>query len=191
MVRPSTDKTPTAEVNETSIEQTIESLFDLDHAALKERWRALRGGDPPKRLSRQLLLRALAYAMQEKAYGGLSPTVRQRLQRLAAERQSTGRITSIGRQPKFKSGTRLIREWQRRTHEVVVLERGFQWDGKTYRSLSAIARAITGTRWNGHVFFGLKSRQSPCSAGGPPNDRRAAGASKASASNDQRDGVYG
>ena len=66
-------------------------------------------------------------------------------------------------QPKFKPGTRLIREWQGRTHEVTVLEQGFQWNGETYRSLSAIARAITGTRWNGHVFFGLKSgnRHSP------------------------------
>ena len=191
MFPPSTGKTPAVEVNETSIEQTIASLFDLDHAALKERWRALRGGDPPKRISRQLLLRALAHAMREKAFGGLSPTVRHRLQRLAAELQSTGRITNIGQQPKFKSGMRLIREWQGRTHEVEVIEHGFQWNGTTYRSLSAIARAITGTRWNGHVFFGLKSRQSPCSAGGPPNDRRAAGAGKASATNDQRDGAYG
>ena len=179
MVRPSTDKTPTAEVNETSIEQTIESLFDLDHAALKERWRALRGGDPPKRLSRQLLLRAMAYAMQEKAYGGLSPTVRHCLQRLAAELQSTGRITSIGRQPKFKSGTRLIREWRGQTHEVMVLEHGFQWNCKNYRSLSAIARVITGTRWNGHVFFGLKSRQSLRSASALLSDRHAVGAIKA------------
>src|SRR6516165_10575813 len=99
MVSPSTDETPTVEVNETSIEQSIAALFDLDHAALKERWRTLRGGDPPKRLSRQLLLRALSHAMQEKALGGLSPAMRRRLQRLAAELQSTGRITSIGRQP--------------------------------------------------------------------------------------------
>jgi hypothetical protein len=78
---------------------------------------------------------------------------------LAAELQSTGRISGFGRQPKFKPGTRLIREWQGQTHEVTVLEEGFRWKDKTYRSLSAIARAITGTRWNGHVFFGLKSRQ--------------------------------
>ena len=123
------------------IEQEIAALGDLDHAALKQRWRALRGGDPPKRLSRQLLLRALAHAMQEKAFGGLNPTVRQRLQRLAVELQNTGRIASLGTQPAFKPGTRLIREWQGRTHEVTILEDGFRWNGETYRSLSAIARA--------------------------------------------------
>ena len=81
--------------DEEQIEEAIASLAGLDHAALKERWRALQGGEPPRRLSRQLLLRALAHAMQEKAFGGLSPTVRQRLQRLAAELQNTGRIASF------------------------------------------------------------------------------------------------
>lgn len=141
------------------VERALEALDDLDHAALKERWRALGGGDPPKRLSRQLLLRALAHAIQEKAFGGLSSAMRQRLHRLAAELQSTGRVSSIRRKPMFKPGTRLIREWQGCTHEVAILEQGFQWNGEIYRSLSAIARSITGTRWNGHVFFGLKSRQ--------------------------------
>jgi hypothetical protein len=188
MVRPGIDQAPVVEVNEASIEKAIASLLDLDHAALKKRWRALQGGDPPKRLSRQLLLRALAHAMQEKVFGGLSPTLQQRLQLLAAELQNTGRITGIGGQPKFKSGTRLIREWQGHTHEVTVLDSGFDWNGKTYRSLSAIARAITGTRWNGHVFFGLKSRQSPCSASASLSDRRAAGAIKANAITHRRHG---
>jgi len=150
-------------VTKADIEQEIAALGDLGHAALKQRWRALQGGDPLKRLSRQLLLRALAHAIQEKAFGGLSPTMRQRIQRLAAELQNTGRIANVGTQPAFKPGMRLIREWQGRTHEVTVLDQGFSWNGKTHRSLSAIARAITGTRWNGHVFFGLKSRQSTCS----------------------------
>jgi hypothetical protein len=113
--------------------------------------------------------------MQERAFGGLSASVRQRLQRLGSELRNTGRIVSIGRKPKFKFGTRLIREWQGRTYEVTVLERGFDWNGKIYRSLSAIARGITGTRWNGHVFFGLKSRQS-ASATSPTSDHRSAGA---------------
>jgi DUF2924 family protein len=140
------------------VEQEIAALCDLDHAALKERWRALRGGEPPRKLSRQFLLRALAYYMQEQAFGGLSPAVRQRLQRLAVELKATGRITSTGKQSPIKPGTRLIREWQGSTHEVTVLEEGFQWNEETYRSLSAIARAITGTRWNGHLFFGLRPR---------------------------------
>jgi hypothetical protein len=163
--------------NEPGIEQAIASLADLDHAALKERWRDFQGGDPPKRLSRQLLVRALAHAIQERAFGRLSPTLR--LQRLGAELQATGCIASIGRQPKFKPGTRLIREWQGRTLEVIVLEQGFSWNGETYRSLSAIARAITGTRWNGHVFFGLKSQQSTCSTSGSSGDHNAVGACNA------------
>ena len=173
------------------IEQEIAALGDLDHAALKQRWRALQGGDPPKRLSRQLLLRALAHAMQEKAFGGLSPTLRRRLGRLATELQSKGRIPSVASQPSFKPGTRLIREWQGRTHEVTVLEDGFQWNGETYRSLSAIARAITGTRWNGHVFFGLKSRQSTCSVAGSPDDRGAGDVCRGRVAIRRRDGGDG
>ena len=117
--------------------------------------------------------------------------MRHRLQRLAAELQTTGHIASIGTPPRFKPGMRLIREWQGRTHEVTVLEEGFQWNGKSYRSLSAIARAITGTRWNGHVFFGLKSRQSPCSVAGLPADSGAAGVRKRKAPARQRDAADG
>lgn len=174
-----------------SVEQAIASLAELDHAALKERWRDLQGGNPPRRLSRQLLLRALTHALQEKAFGGLSPAARQHLQRLAAELKSTGRIASVGTQSQLKSGTRLIREWQGRTHAVTVLEEGFHWKDKTYRSLSAVARAITGTRWNGHVFFGLKARQSPCAVAGSPDGLRATDGRKTKARARQRDNVHG
>ena len=160
-----------------------------DRADIEQEIAAL--GDPPKHLSRQLMLRALTHAIQEKAFGGLSPTVRQRLQRLAAELQNTGRIANVGTQSAFKPGTQLIREWQGRTHEVTVLDQGFSWNGKTHRSLSAIARAITGTRWNGHVFFGLKSRRSPCSVAGSPRDPRAAGLRKAKVEARQRDDIDG
>ena len=129
--------------------------------------------------------------MQEKSFGGLSPTLRQRLRRLGEELRATGRISSVGTQPAFKPGTRLIREWQGRTHEVTVLEHGFQWNGETYRSLSAVARAITGTRWNGHVFFGLKSRQSPCSVTNSADARGAPGTCKARADRRQRDRAHG
>ena len=173
-----------------TLEQAIEGLDGLDHAALKVRWRALRGGDPPKGLSRPLLCRALAHAMQEKAFGGLSATVRQRLRRLGAELKATGRIASVGTPP-FKPGTRLIREWQGRTHEVTVLEQSFRWNGETYRSLSAIARAITGTRWNGHLFFGLKPRHLLEPTAGSRGDHDAAGARKARTAIHQRDGTDG
>ena len=99
------------------IEQAIKTLGDLDHAALKARWRELRGSEPPKGLSRPLLLRALAYAIQEKAYGGLPSALRRRLERLGAELRATGRIANAEVPPAFKPGTRLIREWQNNTHE--------------------------------------------------------------------------
>jgi hypothetical protein len=158
-----TAKRNAAQLNEADVEDAIAALAKLDHAALKERWRALQGTDPPKRLSRQLLLRALAHVVQERAFGGLSPAIRQRLQRLGEELRATGRIASIGSQPLIKPGTRLVREWRGNTHEITVLEDAYQWNGEKYRSLSAIARAITGTRWNGHTFFGLKSRPSASS----------------------------
>jgi hypothetical protein len=191
MARCDAAETMAVKVDEASIEQAIASLADLDHAALKERWRALQGGDPPKRLSRQLLLRALAYTMQERAFGGLSPATRQRLQRLAAELQNTGHIASVGTKPRFKPGMRLVREWQGRSHEVIALERGFQWNDKTYRSLSAIARAITGTRWNGHVFFGLRSRKSSSSVARLPGKTRSPGLRKSKVLARRRETVHG
>jgi hypothetical protein len=93
--------------------------FSLSRSC-RTRWRAFLSGDPPKRLSRQLLLRALAHAMQERVFDRLSANVRQRLRRLAAELQNTDRIASIRTQPAFKPGTRLIREWQSRTYEITV-----------------------------------------------------------------------
>jgi len=183
---------PVVDANASS-EQAIEALGDLDHAALKGRWRALRGGNPPTGLSRPLLVRALAHAMQEKAFGGLPPALRRRLERLGTELRATGRIATTGRQPKFKPGTRLIREWQRRTHEVTILENGFHWNGQTYRSLSAIARAITGTRWNGHVFFGLKPRQAAGATLTTAGDQNAAGVrqGRTCRATDQQEGRHG
>jgi hypothetical protein len=182
MARQGINETSALKADEVNVEQLIAGLNNLDHDALKGRWHALRGDDPPKGLSRPLLVRALAYAIQEKAFGGLRPGMRQRLQRLGAELKVTGRIASIGRRRKFKPGTRLIREWQGRTHEVTVLQDGFRWNDETYRSLSAIARAITGTRWNGHVFFGLRSRHDSVT------DHSAAGTCKARAANDDHGG---
>ena len=176
------------------IEQAVAALGDLDHAALKARWRALRGGEPPKGLSRPLVLRSLAYAIQEKTYGGLPSALRRRLERLGAELHATGRIVNAEVQPAFRPGTRLVREWQNKTHEVTVLDHGFHWNGQTYRSLSAIAPAITGTRWNGHVFFGLKPRApgareiNPISADqGAVSDRQA----RTPSANDRRESTHG
>ena len=99
----------------------------------------------------QLLVRSIAYRLQEQAFGGLKPATRKRLLAIAAGADTLQTAT-----PPIKPGTRLIRDWHGETHEVMVFDKGYHWRGETYGSLSAIARKITGTRWNGHVFFGLK-----------------------------------
>jgi len=127
----------------------------LDH--LKRRWRDLYGAPPPSRLGRALMVRAIAYRMQEQAFGGLRPVTRRRLAR-AAEELGAGRVPSVP-PATIKPGTRLLREWQGVTHEVIVLEDAVQYRGETWASLSAVAREITGTRWSGPLFFGLKGRK--------------------------------
>ena len=105
-------------------------------------------------MSRVFLLRALAYGIQEKALGGLDRTTRRRLDRAAAD-LAAGR-TPAPPGPRIKPGTRLLREWQGKVYEVIVLEKGVQYRGDSWPSLSAVAREITGTRWSGPRFFGLK-----------------------------------
>jgi hypothetical protein len=102
-----------------------------------------------------LLVQAVAYRMQEVARGGLRPEPQRQLLRIAQQFKETGAAT-IRARPELKPGTRLVREWQGRTYDVLVLDDGFSWQGTRYRSLSAIARKITGTAWSGPLFFGLK-----------------------------------
>ena len=117
-------------------------------------------------------MRAVAYRMQELALGGLRPERQRRLRQIAQEFRETG-STRMRARPELKPGTRVIREWQGRTYEVLVLDDGFSWQSTRYRSLSAIARTITGTPWSGPLFFGLKLNRSttrlsalaPCEAG--------------------------
>ena len=115
--------------------------------------------DASPHLSRELLIRAVAYRMQEVALGGLRLELQRQLRQIAQELKQTGAAAKRFR-PQLKPGTRLIREWQGRTYEVVVLDDGFCWQGTQYRSLSAIARKITGTAWSGPLFFGLKQNRS-------------------------------
>ena len=126
---------------------------------LKAQWRDLFGSEPPGH-NRRFLESRLAYRIQELAYGGLKPETVKRLEALGeqfADRNITRRRIRHDAMP--IAGTRLVREWQGVEHTVTVLTDGYEWQGRPYRSLSAIARAITGTRWNGLVFFGLKSRR--------------------------------
>ena len=132
----------------------LKALEELTRPELLERWRGLYGTPPPKFISRQLLLRAVAYRMQEKVLGGLDRSTRRRVERAAADLAAGRPIARPG--PKIKPGTRLLREWQGVTHEVIVLEKGVQYRDRTWPSLSAVAREITGARWSGPRFFGLK-----------------------------------
>jgi hypothetical protein len=126
---------------------------------LKAQWRDLFDSEPPP-FNRRYLESRLAYRIQELAYGGLKPETIRRLERLG-EGLDGGDRTKSGIRADFHpiAGTRLIREWQGVEHVVTVTADGFEWQGRPYKSLSAIARAITGTRWNGWVFFGLKNRR--------------------------------
>jgi len=110
---------------------------------------------PPKSLRRDLLIRAVAYQMQVKVSGGLSGATKRRLHEIALAVRE-GRFETVGPPPRIAPGTRLIRLWQGQTQTVLVDEDGFEWTGARYRSLSAIAKAITGTSWNGWTFFGVK-----------------------------------
>jgi hypothetical protein len=138
--------------------EALSRLPTLTLHELREEWRRLYKADASPRLSRDLLVRAVAYRLQELVLGGLCPEPQRRLRQIAMELQQTGSAKTRLR-PQLKSGTRLIREWQGRRHEVVVLDDGFSWQDTHYRSLSAIARTITGTAWSGPLFFGLKQNR--------------------------------
>jgi hypothetical protein len=128
---------------------------------LKQQWRELFGTEPPP-YNRRFLESRLAYRIQELAYGGLKPETIARLEAIAEDLDG-GDPERRRRPAKDRpiAGTRLIREWQGVEHCVTVRDDGFDYQGRPFQSLSAIARAITGTRWNGWIFFGLKNRRAP------------------------------
>jgi hypothetical protein len=127
---------------------------------LKVQWRELFASEPPP-FNRQYLVTRLAYRIQELAYGGLKPETIRRLEKLGEHLDGGNPIKRrIRTDIKPITGTRLLREWQGVEHIVTVTADGFEWQGRPYQSLSSIARAITGSRWNGWVFFGLKNRRS-------------------------------
>lgn len=127
---------------------------------LKVQWRELFASEPPP-FNRQYLVTRLAYRIQELAYGGLKPETVRRLEKLGEDLDGGNPIKRrIRTDIKPITGTRLLREWQGVEHVVTVTADGFEWQGRPYQSLSSIARAITGSRWNGWVFFGLKNRRS-------------------------------
>lgn len=123
---------------------------------LKQQWRDLFDTEPPA-FNRRYLESRLAYRIQELAYGGLKPETIERLEALG-EQLDGGKIDVRRKRTDDRpiAGTRLIREWQGTEHCVTVRDDGYEWQGRPYKSLSSVARAITGTRWNGWVFFGIR-----------------------------------
>jgi Protein of unknown function (DUF2924) len=140
-------------VRNTDVSRVLEALPALTPDELRKEWRRFYRSQPP-RLSRDLLVRAIAYRIQELRYGGLSKATRRRLAVLVQTQRSDGEIALEGAR-KIRAGARLVREWNGRTHTVTVEKEGFTYAGGSYRSLSAIARDITGARWSGPRFFGL------------------------------------
>ena len=146
-----------------AVEAQIAGLDALSTEALRIEWRRLHRAEPPKRLSRDLLIWGIAHRIQERAYGGLTLAAQRRLRSLAAEMAGNGgSVVRPGTM--LKPGTKLVREWHGRTHTVTVLEQGFDYDGQRYRSLTGIAKRITGAHWSGPAFFGLKNRPSQAPA---------------------------
>ena len=139
----------------TACREALSRLPELNLGELRQQWRILYKTAASPHLSRELLVRALAYRMQEVALGGLRPERQRQLHQIAPQFKQTGAATTP-RRPKLKPGTRLVRGWQGQTYEVLVLDDGFSWQGTQHRSLSAIARKITGTAWSGPLFFGVK-----------------------------------
>lgn len=125
---------------------------------LREEWRRMHQIPPPRRLSRDILLRGIIYKLQENAFGGLSKVAHRKLQ--VFDPNEASRTTQRHPRPSFRPGTRLVREWHGVTHTVIVLADGVEWRGQRYRSLSVVAREITGAHWSGPRFFGLTAERS-------------------------------
>jgi Protein of unknown function (DUF2924) len=144
--------------NPAAVETEIAKLADLDLEGIRTRWREYFGSDPPSGLRRDFLCRALAHDIQIKVLGGHDRAKARLLERLAAG-DADAIAPPSDAQPRLKPGTLLVREWQGTLHRVMVLDAGFAWSGRTYTSLSAVAGAIAGLKWNGPVFFGLTSKK--------------------------------
>jgi DUF2924 family protein len=149
-------------IDDAVLEAEVGRLPELSLPELRNRWKTLFGHPAPKSLRRTFLARALAYQMQVEAYGGLSIATKRRLREIA-HAVRTGDANAMLGSNRIKPGTQMIRHWQNTTHTVTALVEGFEWNGQTYKSLSAVANAITGTNWNGFAFFGIKRTPSGAS----------------------------
>ncbi len=154
-VRP--DDEPSDAGSEDAVAAKLRALEGMTYDELRVEWRRLYRAHPPKRVSRDLLMLGVAWKVQERAYGGLGAATKRRLADLAKTMEQDGDLAR-SRVARLKPGARLVREWRGQTHTVIVLEDGFEWQGKRWRSLSVIAREITDAHWSGPRFFGLNGK---------------------------------
>jgi hypothetical protein len=153
----------------TSIGDEIAHLRGLDLKGLRSRWQGVFQRPPPDYLPRHLLYAIIAYRIQADRFGDLDHETRQILDRTDAKNAGvtmSARLVSFDqKQTELSPGTVLIREWNRHSQRVMVMADGFAWNGQTYDSLSKVAFAITGTKWNGPRFFGLRDKEDRPAAG--------------------------
>jgi hypothetical protein len=147
----------------TSVEEEIAHLRGLDLKGLRSRWQSVLPGLPPDHLPRHLLFAIIAYRIQADRLGDLGHETKQVLDRKdvkgAGTTMSTRLVSFDQKRTELSPGTVLVREWDRHSQRVMVMSEGFAWNGQTYDSLSKVAFAITGTKWNGPRFFGLRDKQ--------------------------------
>ena len=175
-------------VDAAAIEAEIDQVRSLGIGALRQRWRMMSGAIPPKGLSKDIIARMIAYRIQAEASGGLDKETVKLLDRLTRGEKPDG----LNR--RLKAGTVLVREYQGERHTVTIVPGGFSWQDSTYLSLSAIARAMTGTAWNGPRFFGLRVPGKPQARAAPapkPSPPQAAKSPKRSRSSVQPSGTAG
>lgn len=147
----------------TSVEDEIAHLRGLDLKGLRSRWQSVFQRPAPDHLTRHLLFAVIAYGLQADRFGDLSHETRQVLDRTVAKEAgpvTSARLASLDqKRTELNTGTVLVREWNQRSQRVMVMADGFAWNGRTYDSLSKVAFAITGTKWNGPRFFGLRDKR--------------------------------
>jgi hypothetical protein len=138
------------------IRPEIGHLCTFSRKQLLQKWDELYGGAPAPSIRRELMIPFLAYKIQENAYGGLKRSTRAELRRIGRALETGSESLTPNLRPRTKPGTRMVRHWRGKPHEVLITESGFEYCGRSYGSLSQIAREITGTQWSGPAFFGLK-----------------------------------
>ena len=143
-----------------AVSAQIAKLPSFTRQQLLDLWLKLYGRAAPPGIRRELMIPFLGYRIQERAYGGLKAATRAQLLRIAHALENPTSTTEWFSKPKIKPGTRILRQWRGETHEIMVTESGYEYRAASYHSLSEIARKITGTRWSGPAFFGLKDKSS-------------------------------